>query len=96
MAIGSGHFWAEFYLPNYEWIPVDTSIAQLPDYLPGLNDTDRAQYKDYFFANLDPYRLAIQTDIALPLTPPATETIMLPMAIQNAEAPCDTMIEQRW
>jgi len=91
--IGSGHFWAQFYLPNYGWIPVDTSIAQLPDYLPELSDTESAQYKDYFFANLDPYRLVIQKDIDLPLTPPATEPIMLPMAIQNAEALCDTMLE---
>ncbi|MBN2688329.1 MAG: transglutaminase domain-containing protein [Deltaproteobacteria bacterium] len=89
---GSGHFWAEFYLPNYGWVPVDTSIAQVADYLPDLTDREKKEYKDYFFGNMDPYRLVIQKDIDIPLTPPAAEPIMLSMALQDAAALCDTML----
>lgn len=86
----SGHFWAEFYLPNYGWIPVDTSVAQAVDYLPTLTEKEKKEYKDYFFGNMDPYRLVIQKDIDIPLTPPASEPIMLAMGIQDAAILCDT------
>ncbi|MBN2255094.1 MAG: transglutaminase, partial [Deltaproteobacteria bacterium] len=53
---------------------------------------EKKEYKDYFFGNMDPYRLVIQKDIDIPLTPPAAEPIMLSMALQDAAALCDTML----
>ncbi|MEQ8225022.1 MAG: transglutaminase-like domain-containing protein, partial [Candidatus Eremiobacterota bacterium] len=50
----SPHFWAEFYLPSYGWIPVDTSIAQIAEetrkIMPEITDNDIKTCKDYFFA----------------------------------------------
>ena len=87
------HFWAEFYLPNYGWIPVDTSVAQVADYVPELSDQQRQEYRDYFFGNMDPSRLVIQKDIDLPLVPTAAGVLLLPMAFQDAAAICDTSDE---
>ena len=88
----SGHFWAEFFLPNWGWVPVDTSVAQVVDYLSELTEKEKMEYKNYFFGNMDPYRLVIQKDIDIPLTPPASEPIMLRMGIQDAAILCDTML----
>ena len=43
---GNLHVWAEFYLQNIGWIPVDPTIGQ--------DDN-----KDYFFGNLDNKRLVM-------------------------------------
>jgi hypothetical protein len=43
----SGHFWAEFYLPYYGWIPVDTSAAQLCFYPKDLTAGQRQIFIDY-------------------------------------------------
>lgn len=86
--VAGPHFWAEFYLPNYGWVPVDTSIAQLVDYLPRLTAEQKRRYKRYFFGNLDPYRFAIQKDVDRPLTPRPSEPPLLPMAIQHPHVEC--------
>lgn len=97
------HFWAEFYLPNYGWIPVDTSIAQTVDYVEGVSLEDNKKYKDYFFGNLDPYRLVIQKDIDVFLVPKPELTVTLPMAIQEPAAVCGNcevdpgfLVEKYW
>ncbi len=86
----SDHFWAEFFLPNYGWIPVDTSIAQIADYPPNLTSRERQTFKDYYFGNMDCFRCVVQTDVDVPLIPPAPEWVFLPMAIQEPAALCDT------
>ncbi|MCL5038012.1 MAG: transglutaminase domain-containing protein [Chloroflexi bacterium] len=82
------HFWAEFYLQNYGWVPADTSIAQTGLYPVGLTDEQRNKYIDYFFANQDPYRMVIQKDVDIPLNPPPEEPVLLPMAIQYPAVEC--------
>lgn len=77
-----GHFWAEFYLPNYGWIPVDTSVAQSALYLKGIFDEDRQTFIDYYFANQDSMRCVVQKDTDVPLIPQSQSTVLLPMAIQ--------------
>ena len=77
----STHFWAEFYLPNYGWIPVDTSIAQTVDYTAEPDDRKKI-FKEYYFGSQDPYRFVMQKDIDVPLTPAPGEQIVMPMAIQ--------------
>jgi len=86
----SPHFWAEFYLPNYGWLPVDTSIAQIADYIPDITEEERQQFKDFFFGNQDPYRFVIQKDIDVPLTPVPEEPVLIPMAIQFPCGTCNT------
>ena len=85
------HFWAEFYLPGYGWVPVDTSVAQLPLYLPELTEKQKKDYIDFFFASQDNRRCVIQRDIDVELIPPAESLVFLPMAIQYPTALCDTM-----
>ncbi|MBN2057695.1 MAG: transglutaminase domain-containing protein [Candidatus Saganbacteria bacterium] len=85
------HFWAEFYLPGYGWVPVDTSVAQLPYYLPELTARQKQDYIDFFFAGLDNRRCVLQKDIDVPLIPPADGLVSLPMAIQFPAALCEGM-----
>jgi transglutaminase-like putative cysteine protease len=78
----SGHFWAEFYLPNYGWIPVDTSCAQLATYPKDLTDEQRQTFIDFYFGNQDSMRCVVQKDTDVPLIPQARNMTLLPMAIQ--------------
>jgi transglutaminase-like putative cysteine protease len=87
------HFWAEFYLPNYGWIPVDTSAAQLGFYPIYITDQQRQAFINYFFANQDSMRCVVQKDIDLPLIPVATGMVMLPMAIQEPAVLCATITD---
>jgi CubicO group peptidase (beta-lactamase class C family) len=90
----SDHFWGEFYLPNYGWIPVDTSIAQLEFYATDVSDAQRTAYRDYFFAHQDNLRLVFQKDVDIPVFPPLAGGILyIPGAIQNPDGTCDTMDE---
>ncbi|MFA5113896.1 MAG: transglutaminase-like domain-containing protein [Candidatus Margulisiibacteriota bacterium] len=91
---GAGdHFWAEFYLPDYGWIPVDTSVGQLVRYYPGLSKSERQAYMAYFFGGQDNCRWQIQNDVDVPLTPEPAEPLFFAMALQAPTAVCDTMPE---
>jgi len=77
-----GHFWAEFYLPNYGWIPVDTSCAQLANYPKNLTVQQRQLFIDYYFGNQDSMRCVVQKDTDESLIPQTHSMILLPLAIQ--------------
>lgn len=87
----SGHFWAELYLPNYGWIPVDPTAADLVSYLTDVSDQDKKAFQDFFFGNQDHYRCNVQKDVDVPLIPPSAERVFLPMAVQYPAAACETM-----
>ncbi|MDD5085119.1 MAG: transglutaminase domain-containing protein [Candidatus Omnitrophica bacterium] len=89
----SDHFWAEFYLPNYGWIPVDTSVAQTAGFSKSVSEEENKVFKAYFFGNQDPYRFVIQKDVDVTLIPPADEPVFLPMAIQFPAVLCSTSEE---
>lgn len=57
------HFWAEFYLPNYGWVPVDTSAGQIATYTLGITEDERQNFIDYFFGNQDPLRFVVQNSV---------------------------------
>lgn len=86
----SDHFWAEFYLPNYGWIPVDTSVAQTAELSQSVTKEQDKIFKDFFFAGQDPYRYVIQKDVDVPLIPDPGEPIFLPMAVQFPAVVCQT------
>ena len=86
-----GHFWAEFYLENYGWVPVDTSVAQIYKYLPELTEAQKKAFKDYFFGSMDPYRMVIQKDVDYPFAPPASEPTSMTTVLQSPAVLCDTM-----
>lgn len=89
----AGHFWAEFYLPDYGWVPVDPTAAEIADYIPGLSDVERQDFKDFFFGNQDHLRCVVQTDVDEALIPPATQPILITAALQQPAYNCDTMEE---
>jgi hypothetical protein len=89
----SGHFWAEFFAPNYGWIPVDPTAAEIVDYLTDVSDEDKRIFHDFFFGSQDHFRCNVQKDVDLPLVPPAKGRVLLPMVIQFPAALCDTMEE---
>jgi transglutaminase-like putative cysteine protease len=91
---GAGcHFWAQFYLPNYGWVPVDTSVGQLAKYMPGLSAKQRQDHSNYFFGNLDPFRYLIQVDVDVPLVPPPDEPLVFSAVLQQPTALCRAMGE---
>lgn len=87
----SGHFWAEFYLPNYGWIPVDPTAADMAGYLTDVSDEDKKAFQDFFFGNQDHFRCNVQKDVDVPLIPPSRERPFMTSSIQYPAATCDTM-----
>jgi transglutaminase-like putative cysteine protease len=89
----AGHFWAEFYVPGYGWVPVDPTAADLADYVPGLSEAEVRRFKDFFFANQDHFRCVVQRNVDVPLVPPAAQPIIINLALQQPASNCDTMLE---
>jgi hypothetical protein len=87
------HQWAEFYLPNYGWVPVDTSIGQIASFLPELTSAQKQAFKDYFFGSMEPYRWVIQKDSDLPFSPAASEMTAFGIILQSPAILCDEMNE---
>lgn len=85
------HFWAEFLIPGYGWLPVDTSMAQMADYIPDISEQKKTQFHDYFFGNQDNLRCVVQKDVDLPFVPPASEFTIVPIVLQSPQAVCTTM-----
>lgn len=69
---GWQHCWAEFYLPGYGWVPVDSADvrkAMLTENLK-LDDAKTAEYRAYFWGGIDPYRVKFSVGRDLTLNPP--------------------------
>ena len=49
------HWWAEFYIENFGWVPVDPGMAAGIPYAPVHNETEAA---DWYFGNIDGNRVA--------------------------------------
>ncbi|PIJ61392.1 hypothetical protein V513_08490 [Mesotoga sp. H07.pep.5.3] len=56
-------FRAEFHLPNYGWIPVDTLVGQGVVYSVGVTEEESRIYKDFYFGNFDPLRMVVQNSV---------------------------------
>lgn len=82
------HFWAEFYLPGYGWIPVDVTIAESADWAFDKTDEERNQFKDYYFGNMDPFRYTIQNDVDVPFTPDTGDDFILQVVHQKPATVC--------
>ncbi len=62
------HFWAEYYLPGYGWVPNDVTIAEAADWVT-IPEEKRTAFKEYYATNLDPARLVIQKNVDAPMDP---------------------------
>jgi transglutaminase-like putative cysteine protease len=90
---GTGsHFWAEFYLPNCGWVPVDVTAADAMDWIgtSAATDQERAAYKAYYFGNLDRMRYVIQNDVDVALSPSPAMPMPIAAAFQNPMGSCVT------
>ncbi|OPY31970.1 MAG: Transglutaminase-like superfamily protein [Methanomassiliicoccales archaeon PtaU1.Bin124] len=88
---GSGtHIWAEYYLPNYGWVPVDVTAAETADWSYNATPEDVRLFKDYFFGNLDMYRMVLQNETDLPLVPGDTERALFKTVVQYPLIVCTT------
>ncbi|MEN6395842.1 MAG: transglutaminase domain-containing protein [Methanoregula sp.] len=84
------HFWAEYYLEGYGWIPVDVTAAEAGDWAYNATDEERHQFKAYYFGGLDPYRYIIQNDADQPLTPDPGNAVLIRSVFQGPAVVCDT------
>jgi transglutaminase-like putative cysteine protease len=84
------HFWAEYYLPGYGWVPNDLTVAEITDWVT-IPDEKRTVFKDYYAANLDPARLVIQKNVDAPMDPPLPEdAVVFRIVLQSPAVVSDT------
>jgi transglutaminase-like putative cysteine protease len=87
----SPHFWAEFFVPNYGWLPVDPSVGQASLYTTLVDTETRRAYTDFFFGRQDALRCVVQVNVDEDFIPKFPGIGFLPMAIQNVVASCDAI-----
>ena len=86
----SPHFWAEYYLPGYGWVPNDLTVAEAADWVV-MPEEKRTAFKDYYAVNLDPARLVIQKNVDAPMDPPLPDdTITIRLVRQVPAVVSDT------
>lgn len=82
---GNMHDWAEIWLEEFGWIPVDPSYGKKKTDDPAFQD----RVRDFYFGGLDRYRLIINTDYGAPLTPAKTSPRSEPVDFQRGELELD-------
>ena len=87
------HFWAEYYLEGYGWIPVDVTAAETADWAYNATPDERHRFREYYFGSLDPYRYIIQKDVDILITPDPGSAVMFRMVVQSPKVVCDTCPE---
>jgi len=84
------HFWAEYYLPGYGWVPNDVTVAEAADWV-AIPGEERAAFQDYYAANLDPARFVIQKDVDVPMYPALPDgAVVFRVVRQNPAIVSDT------
>ena len=79
------HFWAEYYIEGYGWVPCDTTVAEIADWLD-ISEDDREAFKAYYANNLDPARLVIQKDVDVEMNPAFPENAVVFRAVRQSPA----------
>ena len=79
------HFWSEYYLPGYGWVPNDLTIAEAADYVV-IPDEKRSAFKEYYATNLDPTRLVVQKNVDAPMDPALPEDAVIFRVVRQGPA----------
>ena len=79
------HFWAEYYIEGYGWIPCDTTVAEIADWVD-IPEEDREAFKTYYANNLDPARLVIQKDVDVEMDPVFPEDAVVFRLVRQSPA----------
>lgn len=87
--IEGAHFWAEFMVPGYGWVPADVTVAETADWSGSLESEEADAFKEFFFGNLDPYRMVIQKDVGIAPSPDPGEELAMETALQFPAVACD-------
>ncbi len=70
------HFWAEYYIEGYGWIPCDPTVSEASDWVD-ISDEKRSAFKEYFGHNLDNSRFVIQKDVDAGMIPALPDDAVL-------------------
>lgn len=85
------HFWGEFYLSNYGWVPYDTTVADALRTSGELDASLKKTIEEYYFAHQDPYRFIIQNNVDVPIYPLQSQPRLCSVVLQMPEAECSLM-----
>ncbi len=79
------HFWAEYYLQGYGWVPCDPTVADVADWLT-VPDEEREAFREYYAQNLDPTRFVIQKNVDAPMDPPLPDDAVVFRLVRQTPA----------
>ncbi|WAI00343.1 transglutaminase-like domain-containing protein [Methanogenium organophilum] len=84
------HFWAEYYIEGYGWIPCDKTVAEIADWVE-IGEDEREAFKTYYANNLDPARFVIQKDVDVIMDPAFPKDAVVFRLVRQAPAVvCDS------
>jgi transglutaminase-like putative cysteine protease len=90
---GWQHCWAEFYLPGYDWVPVDPADVRkmmLKEKLD-LGDAKTKYYREYFWGGWDQYRVKLAMGRDLQLNPPQSGSTLNTFGYPYAQIGSNTL-----
>jgi hypothetical protein len=71
------HDWCEVYYEGIGWVPLDQSF--------GLQNSPDERIRDFYITGIDAYRLIVNDDFSMPLTPPKLYLRSEPYDFQRGE-----------
>ena len=82
------HDWTAIYIKPYGWIPVDPYIGVWAVHESTLPDQERKFLKDFYYGNLDPWRLQANSRNNADLWPEKSDFRSEPVDFQRGEIEC--------
>lgn len=80
------HDWTEIYIKPYGWLPVDPYMGIFfHSVIENLTSAQREELRSFYFGNIDYYRLVVNKDHNLPLTPAKKYFRSEPVDFQRGE-----------